>query len=222
MRDLEQLEALRVHSVLYADDQLFRDLSCLSKLKKLCVEILCVDVLVERTDALKQLALLRNLEDLELAFRRYSLQNKQAFQYLLHHLPKLRRLALRKCSFRFPDISVIFTDPPAEEDAESLLSDSGLIVEEDAENADSWRPLRVSRLNLEELDLSGTLQHGLNDEAVAALDTLKTFRLQTHEIDDTLREFFISSFTKWTKLRELGESALLGLIYPIKFRLVYV
>jgi hypothetical protein len=58
------------------------------------------------------LALLRDLEDLELTFRRYALLNKNAFQYLLYHLPSLRRLALRRCFFRFPDISVIFSQPP--------------------------------------------------------------------------------------------------------------
>ena len=88
MLTLCNLETLTAHSILRADHVLFRDVSRLSSLRQLCIQILCVDVLVERTEALRQLALLRDLEDLELTIRRYSLSHtcKQDFQYLLYHL----------------------------------------------------------------------------------------------------------------------------------------
>ncbi|XP_055353794.1 uncharacterized protein LOC129599542 [Paramacrobiotus metropolitanus] len=203
MRDLDQLEQLRVHSVLYADHQLFMDMSCLSTLKQLCIEVLCLDVLVERTDALKHLAQLRDLEDLQLTFRRFTMLNKQAFQYLLYHLPKLRRFALRRCCFRFPDISVIFSSPPPSDDVKQKTGTvDGSEINNHADNA-AVEPERINRLNLTELDLSGTLQHVLNEDAVTALDTLQIFRLQTHGIDDSIREFFRSCFTKWQRLVEL-------------------
>ncbi|OQV24241.1 hypothetical protein BV898_01783 [Hypsibius exemplaris] len=215
MQELEHLETLTAHSILYADHSLFRDVSRLSSLKQLCIEILCVDVLVERTEALRHLAMLRDLEDLELTFRRYVLLNKQAFQYLLYHLPKLRRLALRRCCFRFPDISVIFSQPPPELVTEAASAPAvpeaafiyGQAPEEgkpaDERAIESAEPARVIRLNLEELDLSGTLQHILNDEAIAALDTLQIFRLQTHGIDDDLADFFRKCLGRWKVLREL-------------------
>ncbi|GAU93377.1 hypothetical protein RvY_05329 [Ramazzottius varieornatus] len=212
MRSLEHLEVLNVHSILYADDRLFCDISQLSSLRKLSVEILCVDVIVERTDALRQLARLPNLEELSLSFRRYVLlpMSKLALQHLLYHLPKLRRFALRKCSFRFPDISGMFIAPPVLEDSPpmperdpNVRSNFAQLTVEEGASGESEKPERISRLNLEELDLSGTLHHVLNEEAIAALQSLQIFRLQTHGIDELLESFLTSCLTKWANLREL-------------------
>ena len=85
-----------------------------------------------------------------------------------------------------------------------VRSNFNQLIDEEEATAAKDKPERISRLNLEELDLSGTLQHILSDEAIAALESLQIFRLQTHNlIDELLETFWTSCLSTWKNLREL-------------------
>ena len=92
------------------------------------------------------------------------------------------------------EVSVVFFQPKPADDT---------ITSPTTSTSASSEPARVSELNLEELDLSGTLQYVLGDAAISALHTLRVFRLQTHGIDTDLTDFFRKCLTEWRQLREL-------------------